>query len=455
MYNPFHNIYNYFTSVTPNIIIPNIIRENPNELLNFLLSENVDTLANRLNIYGITNDNVISSLYDFTLPELEQMIIRLDLVKNFEEYLRDKWEKEYQVIEDGWKIISNRKIEEYKDSSSRLLNIKNLILFFRVTEEDIFGTIEESFSDDTLRLLDLIDPWFNKLRFESPIATYYDFIFNHFLPFFTYVEDTKDIEFDVMTESNKLQKVEWNLSFSCETVDVYFGDSVSTIMVVLSGEETTIVFVQHKEKYIYIFADDEYYFFLQTNSYYIQKDDGIGRLIRNPNDLFTILPSFLNDEPIEYIGPYDYLYSIHDIETALKNCKGKNSSGVIEYVVMIGRLDALKLLVEHGIKLKNINRLLGIAIHGYPTNRDSLDMIKYLIDNGADINYQDRHYGTPLYKAIPYHKDTVRLLISLGADVNGGAIRIFHRFDSCVDKARRESCGREILAMLLAAGAKE
>lgn len=482
MYNSFYNIYKYFTNG-----IPNIIHENPDELLNFLLSEKADRLADDLNIDGINDYNVVSSLYDFTLPELEQTIVKLDLVKDFEEHLREKYEKEYKVIEDGWKIISNKKIDEYVGKSSSLLNLKNLLLFFRITEEDVLGTTEESFSDSTLRLLDLIDPRFNKFRFESPIAIYYDFVFNYFLSYFTHIENSRDIEFDIVAESYKLQKVKWNLSFSCETIDVYFGDSTSTIMVVLSGEETTIVFVQHKEKYIYIFTDDEYYFSLQTNSYYTQKDDGIGRLIQNPGDLFTILPSFLNDESIEYVGPNDYLYSIHNIETELKNLSGieqqkikeiiinmcrmnyplesietalnfykeKDFSDAIRYTVTRGRLDVLKLFLRRGIKLENINRLLSIAIYGYPTDRDSLDMIKYLIDNGADINYQDGHYGTPLYKAIPYHKDTVRLLISLGADVNGGAIGIFHGFDSCLSKAKRNLWVGTIFNMLLNAGAKE
>ncbi|OUM65003.1 hypothetical protein PIROE2DRAFT_60299 [Piromyces sp. E2] len=46
-------------------------------------------------------------------------------------------------------------------------------------------------------------------------------------------------------------------------------------------------------------------------------------------------------------------------------------------------------------------------------------IIKYLIDNGADVNKKNKHGDTPLIKAIrTWKNDIVKYLIENGADVN-------------------------------------
>ena len=59
------------------------------------------------------------------------------------------------------------------------------------------------------------------------------------------------------------------------------------------------------------------------------------------------------------------------------------------------------------------------ALH-YATLFDRTDVIKRLVDEGADVNRQTRYdKDTPLYFAARYNKtEAVRLLLDNGADIN-------------------------------------
>ena len=59
------------------------------------------------------------------------------------------------------------------------------------------------------------------------------------------------------------------------------------------------------------------------------------------------------------------------------------------------------------------------ALH-YATLFDRTDVIKRLVDEGADVNRQDRWYkDTPLHMAALYNNtEAVRLLLDNGADIN-------------------------------------
>ncbi|KAK3994478.1 ankyrin repeat-containing domain protein [Cladorrhinum sp. PSN332] len=68
---------------------------------------------------------------------------------------------------------------------------------------------------------------------------------------------------------------------------------------------------------------------------------------------------------------------------------------------------------EHGTAL--VTAALGHS-------RDSLQIVRMLLENGADVNLQDDHYGTTLQAAAsrdsPYTLQIVRMLLENGADVN-------------------------------------
>jgi len=51
--------------------------------------------------------------------------------------------------------------------------------------------------------------------------------------------------------------------------------------------------------------------------------------------------------------------------------------------------------------------------------RNKIDIIKGLLEHGADINKGDMYDDTPLIKACKYDEiDTVKYLIEQGADIN-------------------------------------
>jgi ankyrin repeat protein len=83
-----------------------------------------------------------------------------------------------------------------------------------------------------------------------------------------------------------------------------------------------------------------------------------------------------------------------------------------------GCFDTVKYLVEHGADINYIkegddgNSILCLAAKSWSTN-----ILKYFIDKGLDLNYQNYDGDTPLMLAVrSYDYDTVKLLVDSGAD---------------------------------------
>ncbi|KAJ5070018.1 transient receptor potential cation channel subfamily a member 1 [Anaeramoeba ignava] len=81
--------------------------------------------------------------------------------------------------------------------------------------------------------------------------------------------------------------------------------------------------------------------------------------------------------------------------------------------------EIIKLLVEHGaiLKYENIENIQA-PLHIACRNQDNIEVIKFLIDSGSDINAQDGK--TPLHVACLQEKlELVKFLLEYGAKVNG------------------------------------
>jgi len=57
--------------------------------------------------------------------------------------------------------------------------------------------------------------------------------------------------------------------------------------------------------------------------------------------------------------------------------------------VSFGHFDALKALVEHGTSVTKASRLTGSTLLHEATKRNSLEMVRFLIDNGVDVEEKD------------------------------------------------------------------
>ncbi|KAJ9198850.1 hypothetical protein DTO164E3_4940 [Paecilomyces variotii] len=142
------------------------------------------------------------------------------------------------------------------------------------------------------------------------------------------------------------------------------------------------------------------------------------------------------NEPISETEPPILAYAIKDPEMTiwlLDHGADPNSSCSIDltpvsYAVEYASVDIIKLLFDRGADIRK-GQLLHHAIE---RETDIIDVVDMLLRQGASINakmYQDHYFfwrlyyfmglGTPLHKAAELGKiDVVRYLISQGADVN-------------------------------------
>jgi len=80
-------------------------------------------------------------------------------------------------------------------------------------------------------------------------------------------------------------------------------------------------------------------------------------------------------------------------------------------------IGAVKLLVESNINLDKKYSTHKETILHLASRRNTLDIVKYLVDNGADIGATDKYGGTPLFDAAcSGNIDIVKYLLDQGAD---------------------------------------
>jgi len=139
------------------------------------------------------------------------------------------------------------------------------------------------------------------------------------------------------------------------------------------------------------------------------------------------------------------------------NCRfysSKNpSSGPIHFASYYGQLDLVKKIIEHGEDLNNMAKD-GVTPLLLATRAGHTDIMTYLLDNGAKIDYSDEKYYEgdyqPIHEAVMVqNKEAVELLLEYGADVNSvnsdGDTPLFTAVRYCDDPA--------MVNMLILAGA--
>ena len=102
------------------------------------------------------------------------------------------------------------------------------------------------------------------------------------------------------------------------------------------------------------------------------------------------------------------------------NARDENGSTPLMSAVMCDHLDVVKYLVAKGADVNAKSSNNGTTPLMSAAMRDLLDMVKYLIANGADVNAKDSEGTTPLMLAATWGHllDVVEFLVSNGADVN-------------------------------------
>jgi ankyrin repeat protein len=111
------------------------------------------------------------------------------------------------------------------------------------------------------------------------------------------------------------------------------------------------------------------------------------------------------------------LISTVNINRTFKNNRDKEQTP-LQYAVESGFTEIVKLLIENGADLNKSNNDGCTPLHLAATY-GHLEVIKLLIENGADIHKSDNGGCTPLHIAATYgHLEVIKLLVYSGANVN-------------------------------------
>ena len=154
-----------------------------------------------------------------------------------------------------------------------------------------------------------------------------------------------------------------------------------------------------------------------------------------------------------------------------QNVNAKDGSGApIHHAAIEGPKDLIKYLIEKGANINEINSIGYTPLH-YAAQAGNNEVVEMLIANGAELNLRDKMDGplhqnvvggnTPLMHAVlAYEKDTVELLLKSGVEVNllydkgFTAFDIINHMSEAVKREEQQKLLSEIADLLRKHGGK-
>ena len=140
-----------------------------------------------------------------------------------------------------------------------------------------------------------------------------------------------------------------------------------------------------------------------------------------------------NESSEKYLDRFDKYMTVEAARDMVEhgvdvNVKDNDGSTPLIKVVWHGHLDVVKYLVSQGADVNEAKN--GWTPLHRAAARGHLDVVKYLVSQGADVNAKNNDGGTPFFMAAVHgHLDVVKYLVSQGADVNteynGGETLLF------------------------------
>jgi len=102
------------------------------------------------------------------------------------------------------------------------------------------------------------------------------------------------------------------------------------------------------------------------------------------------------------------------INIILFSCTGNKQEKLFEFLKSDNLLEIKKLFIENCFELDTIDNF-GYSPLGYAVKNQNIEMVKFLIEKGASVNYFRTYYSSPFYLALN-NKQKDRLMDSAGYD---------------------------------------
>ena len=142
--------------------------------------------------------------------------------------------------------------------------------------------------------------------------------------------------------------------------------------------------------------------------------------------VMALMPAALKASPLNDAvrdGKYDVLKSLINQGTPVDQVSNNRTPTALISVIMKNDSDIAEYLILHGANVNAVHpgtqcSALQLAA-GSPNNKSSLNIVKLLVDKGANINLNGNYCAPPIMEAsITGHLEIVQFLLQKNADVN-------------------------------------
>jgi ankyrin repeat protein len=176
-------------------------------------------------------------------------------------------------------------------------------------------------------------------------------------------------------------------------------------------------------------GDTPFNFYVQYASMSLKNFDMYKFLLSNNSD-FNKKYNFFNQQETEFIpiffSPFFFL-TTEKLKSLFNKKEKKGFNNInqkyfggwtpLMMAVITDRLDLVKFLVENGADIETTNEVNLTALT-IASEKGHLDIVKYLVKNGADLNKEGKYGYSALMFATEGHLEIIKYLVKNGADIN-------------------------------------